>query len=196
MPRERLSRLVSHALRHEPWVYELELDEEGWAMIAELLTAIHEQGPQWTQVDRDDLVDMIASSVKQRHEIDGERIRALYGHSVPGRIAKFEAEPPVHLFHGTSAQAWMTIQRDGLKPMRRQFVHLSADVATAEQVGRRKSATPLILVIRAKRAHDRGTRFWRGNDVIWLADSVLPDYLSATPVVGEEPPGSVADFWR
>ena len=25
-----LSRVVSHALRHEPWLYELELDEDGW----------------------------------------------------------------------------------------------------------------------------------------------------------------------
>lgn len=30
---ERLSRLVSHALRHEPWIYELELDDEGWVPI-------------------------------------------------------------------------------------------------------------------------------------------------------------------
>lgn len=26
----KLSRAVSHALRHEPWLYELELDGEGW----------------------------------------------------------------------------------------------------------------------------------------------------------------------
>ena len=25
-----LSKTISHALRHEPWLYELELDDEGW----------------------------------------------------------------------------------------------------------------------------------------------------------------------
>jgi putative RNA 2'-phosphotransferase len=37
---ERLSRVVSHALRHEPWLYELELDEEGWADIDSVLAAL------------------------------------------------------------------------------------------------------------------------------------------------------------
>jgi hypothetical protein len=85
---------------------------------------------------------------------------------------KVAAEPPVHLFHRTSPQAWMTIQRDGLQPMSRQYVHLSADIATAEQVGRRKSGTPLILIINAKLAHDGGTRFgeattWSGSPTPW-----------------------------
>jgi len=29
----RLSKTVAHALRHEPWLYELELDEEGWTPV-------------------------------------------------------------------------------------------------------------------------------------------------------------------
>ena len=28
-----LSRAVSHALRHQPWLYELELDDEGWVQV-------------------------------------------------------------------------------------------------------------------------------------------------------------------
>ena len=30
----QISRVVSHALRHEPWLYELELDAEGWTEVA------------------------------------------------------------------------------------------------------------------------------------------------------------------
>jgi putative RNA 2'-phosphotransferase len=37
---DNLSRAVSHALRHEPWIYELELDQEGWADVGALLTAL------------------------------------------------------------------------------------------------------------------------------------------------------------
>jgi putative RNA 2'-phosphotransferase len=177
---ERLSRLVSHALRHEPWLYELELDEEGWVPIEALLFAIHEQGPQWLRVNRDDLTQMIATSVKRRHEIDGERIRALYGHSVPGRVLKIEADPPAQLFHGTSTQAWAAIQRNGLRPMGRQYVHLSIDVTTAEQVGQRKSALPVILVVEAERAQAAGARFWRGNDLVWLADYVPSSFIATT----------------
>jgi putative RNA 2'-phosphotransferase len=181
----QLSRLVSHAMRHEPWLYELELDDEGWVPIDSLLTAIHEQGPQWSQVDRDDLIRMIASSSKQWHEVDGERVRALYGHSVPGRVARIEAQPPEQLFHGTSPQAWMVIQRSGLRPMGRQYVHMSVDVATAEQVGRRKFSPPVILVVQAQQAQAAETRFWRGNEQVWLADYVSPDYVSAVTELRE-----------
>jgi putative RNA 2'-phosphotransferase len=176
---ERLSRLVSHALRHEPWLYELELDDEGWVSVAALLDAIHGQGSEWAQIGEADLVAMIAASSKRRHEIDGDRIRALYGHSVPGRVTKIEAEPPARLFHGTSAQAWSKIQRVGLKPMGRQYVHLSVDVATAEQVGRRKSPSPVILAVDAARAREAGSRFWSGNELVWLADHIAPEHLAA-----------------
>jgi putative RNA 2'-phosphotransferase len=178
VPPDQLSRLVSHALRHEPWVYELELDEEGWAPVDALLTAIHEQGPRWSYVDRDDLAGMIATAAKQRHEMDGERIRALYGHSLPGRMVKTEAEPPEVLFHGTSPRAWGRIQHSGLRPMRRQYVHLCVDVDTAEQVGRRKAPAPVILAVRAREARQDGARFWRGNELAWLADHVPAHYLS------------------
>lgn len=32
-----LSKTISHALRHEPWLYELELDNEGWAPTTQLI---------------------------------------------------------------------------------------------------------------------------------------------------------------
>lgn len=177
MSRQRLSKLVSHALRHEPWLYELELDAEGWVPMDALLTAIHEQGSEWTAIDRDALEDMIATSDKKRHEIDGDRIRALYGHSVPGRIERTRATPPDRLFHGTSPAAWKAIQHDGLHPMSRQYVHLSADVTTAEQVGRRKAPDPIVLAVDARRAHHDGHRFWHGNQLIWLAEHIPAQYL-------------------
>lgn len=35
LPHEKVSKVVAHALRHEPWRYELELDEAGWVPVAE-----------------------------------------------------------------------------------------------------------------------------------------------------------------
>ena len=32
-----LNRTMSHALRHEPWLYELKLDSEGWTPVEALL---------------------------------------------------------------------------------------------------------------------------------------------------------------
>jgi putative RNA 2'-phosphotransferase len=175
---DQLSRLVSHALRHQPWFYELELDEAGWVQLDALLAAIHQEGAEWAKVDRRDLEIMIAGAAKQRHEIYGGRIRALYGHSTPRRIVKVAAYPPPVLYHGTSVEAWLDIQRQGLSPMGRQYVHLSVDVETAEQVGRRKSSAPVIIEVDAIAAVENGTQFWRGNASIWLSDQVAAAHLS------------------
>ena len=59
MHEAQLSRMVSHALRHEPWLYELELDHEGWASVEALLNALHGQGARWVQLTRDDLAALI-----------------------------------------------------------------------------------------------------------------------------------------
>jgi putative RNA 2'-phosphotransferase len=167
-----LSKKVSHALRHKPWLYELELDPEGWTPLADLLDAL-------PSVTRDDLVAMMAAADKQRFELDGDRIRALYGHSVPGRIVKRRAAPPAVLLHGTAPAAVPAIQRDGLLPMRRQYVHLSVDRETAAQVGGRRAARPVILTVRASDAHAAGVPFWHGNEMVWLAESVPPEFIDS-----------------
>ena len=174
-----LSRIVSHALRHEPWLYELEVDEEGWVPIPELIRAISKSSKDWDGLSSSDLVQMIDASPKKRHEIDGAKIRALYGHSFPGRLLKEETMPPAKLFHGTSSQAAEAIFRDGLQPMGRQFVHLSVDRATAKEVGKRKASSPVIIEIDAALAANEGVTFYRGNDHVWLADTIPPQYLKA-----------------
>jgi putative RNA 2'-phosphotransferase len=180
---EKLSRLVSYALRHQPWLYELELDEEGWVSVDALLEALHDLGPLWDRVGQDDLRQMVERSAKRRYEIVGDRIRALYGHSIPGKILRIQAVPPEQLFHGTSPQAWAVIIDEGLWPMGRQYVHLSVDVATACQVGRRKSLTPVVLTVWSRQANDAGVCFWRGNELVWLADHIPAAFIA----VADEP---------
>lgn len=178
MDEVRLSKVVSHALRHAPWVYELELDAEGWAPLEQLLAALREKGGTWTEVDRAAIERMMAAADKQRYELDGERIRALYGHSVPGRIEKKPGTPPAELFHGTAPTTARLIETDGLKPMRRQFVHLSADREMAIAVGGRKSSQPVILTIDAEAASKAGVVFYEGNERVWLADFVPAEFIA------------------
>jgi putative RNA 2'-phosphotransferase len=174
---ERLSKTVSHALRHEPWLYELELDSEGWTSIASLLLALRQESVAWRDLSAHDLAAMIAASSKQRHEIANGRIRALYGHSLPGRLRREPAMPPDRLFHGTSPACLPGIQRDGLLPMGRQYVHLSVDQQTARAVGKRKAPAPIILLVRSRDANDAGVVFYIGNDKVWLADGIPPRFI-------------------
>lgn len=172
-----LSRAVSHALRHEPWLYELELDDAGWVSVSELLTAVCVENPAWAGLNEADLMRMIEQSEKKRHELRDGRIRALYGHSVPHILSKELAQPPAVLYHGTAPSTVVQIKEGGLRPMGRQYVHLSTDTATAEQVGKRKAGKPAILSVRAGDAYRAGVPFYRGNDQVWLADMIGPEFI-------------------
>ena len=169
---DELSKILSHALRHEPWLYELELDDEGWASLDAVLGALRVERAEWGDLSRADVEHMIESSSKRRHEIVGDRIRALYGHSVPGKLRRERGMPPAVLFHGTSPEAAKAIMPGGLKPMSRQYVHLSVDAAMALEVGRRKSKAPVLIEIDARGAHAAGVAFYEGNEKVWLADLV------------------------
>ena len=176
-PTSALSKLISRMLRHEPARQGLELDAEGWVDVDALLSAVRRHGSRWRSVDRGDLETMLARSAKQRHEISGGRIRALYGHSTPGMVQKTAAEPPPQLFHGTAPRSVPEILTSRLRPMGRRYVHLSVDRETALSVGRRKSPSPVVLRIRAVRASASGVAFYPGNETIWLAAHVPPEYI-------------------
>ena len=174
----RLSRVVSHALRHQPARYGLALDPEGWAAVADLLAALRRHRREWAALAPADLQRMIDRSDKPRFELHGERIRARYGHSVPVEPAGRPTPPPALLYHGTTPEAARRILAEGLRPMRRRFVHLSVDEDTARQVGRRRTSRPVVLLVRAGAAHEAGVRFYEGGPGIWLADRVPPGFLS------------------
>lgn len=180
MDTRALSKTISHALRHAPWVYELELDDEGWTPLDALLSALGERRDVWDGLTVPDIAAMIAASDKQRFEIDGGRIRAMYGHSLDGKLHRTAAAPPEILLHGTSPKAAGLILQSGLKPMGRQYVHLSADRETAVLVGRRKSHDPVILEILSAAAAAAGHAFYLGNQNVWLADTVAPEFIRKT----------------
>lgn len=65
-------------------------------------------------------------------------------------IKKKEVIPPDILYHGTTHAAISKIQKEGLKPMRRRYVH-PKDIETALAVGKRRDDTPILLKVDAKK---------------------------------------------
>lgn len=187
--REDLSKTISHALRHEPDKYDLELDLEGWVRMERLIEALKKKSSEWQSLRYYDILKMIDHSEKKRHEVKAQRIgpeykntykwfiRAKYGHSVKGNIYKERSEPPEILYHGTTSKAAEVILREGLKPMDRQYVHLSGEISEAVRVGKRRQKSPRILRVKANQAFKDNVNFYRGNDKIWLSDEIAPEYI-------------------
>lgn len=173
-----LSKTISHALRHAPNEYGLHLNDEGWVEIVLLLKSLGEKRIEWQNLKLDNLIEMINKSEKKRHEIDGNYIRAIYGHSVDGKFQNSSKKPPNILYHGTSRDSVSIILRDGIKPMERQYVHLSQIINEAERIGQRKDNYPVILIVNSEKAYLDGVKFYESNDKIWLSNHIPSKYIS------------------
>lgn len=173
---ESLSKEISYALRHAPLEYGLEIDEQGWVLVEQLLTALHKDA-NWVNITEDDLLYMIEKSDKKRHEIVDGRIRAFYGHSIATKIMKEDKKPPLILYHGTARRFLTSIIEKGLLPQSRQYVHLSQDISTALDVGKRHDTKPIILEINALEAWRSGVKFYYGNEKVWLADRIPKEFI-------------------
>ena len=66
--------------------------------------------------------------------------------------------------------------QEGLKKMKRHYVHLSADLATARKVGARHGR-PVVFEVDAGRMWRDGYVFYRSENGVWLVDSVPVGYL-------------------
>lgn len=174
----KLSKILSVMLRHNPAAFGLVLDKGGWVNLEDLMAALRRERPRYANITRADIEQLIVTSDKKRYEIDGDRIRAMYGHSVDLEADYEIATPPPLLYHGTSEKALASILTEGLKPMRRQFVHLSADYQTAHIVGKRHGGRTVVLQIDAIQAHADGVVFYRSQDAVWLVAALPPRYIT------------------
>ncbi|MFE1170953.1 RNA 2'-phosphotransferase [Streptomyces sp. NPDC058773] len=169
----RLSKYLAKHLRHEPDRIGITLDAQGWVPVAELMAAAARHGFPFTRAE---LAAVVADNDKQRYVIDGDRIRANQGHSVPVDLDLPPAVPPPVLFHGTVARNVAAIRDEGLRPMARHAVHLSPDRETATRVGGRRGK-PVVLTVDAAAMHRAGHVFRVSANGVWLTDRVPPRFL-------------------
>lgn len=171
----KLGRFLSLVLRHDPGAAGIELDGHGWADVDELLAGVERTG---RRIDREALERIVRENNKQRYAFNSDhtKIRANQGHSIPVDVELREARPPQYLYHGTAERSLPAIQREGLKKMSRQYVHLSANFETAVAVGRRHGR-PVVLTIDAEAMVRDGAVFYRSENGVWLCESVPAKYF-------------------
>jgi putative RNA 2'-phosphotransferase len=172
----QLSRFLSLVLRHDPGSIGLQLDENGWAKLADLIDCMQTHGKR---VDHAMILRVVETSDKQRFRLsdDGLSIRANQGHSIAIDLKLEEMAPPQWLYHGTAVKSMPAIVREGLRKQSRQHVHLSVDRETAKKVGARHGK-PVVLEVAAQLMVQHGYRFYRAENGVWLTDHVPPDYLN------------------
>lgn len=80
------------------------------------------------------------------------------------------------LYHGTAEKYIDSIMKEGIRPRKRNFVHLSETMAMAKQVGTRHGS-PVVLSIDIEAMIRAGYQFYKAQNGIWLTGDILPKFL-------------------
>lgn len=168
----QLSAFMSKILRHSPDKFGVEIDEKGFVEIEVLIKGIKKEN-RWNEVNKKMIADIVETSEKQRFEVKGSKIRARYGHSFPVVQEKVEREVPVFLYHGTNEDSLFFIlkKEQGIRPMGRQYVHLSETRHFASLSARRRK-NPYLLKVDTGIAVRNGTTFHFAGNEVWLSTEI------------------------
>lgn len=176
MDLKKTSVFISLILRHKPEVIGISLDRHGWANVQELIDGINKTGKY--SIDMPALEEIVRTDNKQRYSFneDKTKIRANQGHSINVDVELNEAVPPEILYHGTGEKYVESINTEGLKPMSRLYVHLSKDIDTAVNVGKRHGK-PVVYKIFAGEMHRQGYEFYLSENGVWLTKTVPVNFI-------------------
>ena len=171
----KYSRFLSLILRHQPETAGITLDPQGWADVSALIAGMQAAG---TPMTAELLDEIVRTDEKMRYSYNADRtkIRANQGHSIHVELGLVPVQPPEILWHGTASRFLDSILTEGLKPMSRQYVHLSPDEETARKVGQRHGK-PVILRVNAGEMFRAGMQFFRAENGVWLTYLVPPEFL-------------------
>mgnify|MGYP002619995948 CR=1 FL=1 len=174
---ENKGKQLSWLLRHDSNSFEKGLiDKNGWRSVDEICKNYH-----YTLELFDEIVD---TNNKKRYEYneDKTKIRARQGHSIDVDVELKEdttiSESNPYLYHGTSDRFIESIKNEGLTPQTRQYVHLSVDVPTATNVGKRHGGKTYIIVINAYRMKCDGEKIYISNNGVYCVKKVEPKYFT------------------
>jgi putative RNA 2'-phosphotransferase len=172
---KHISKFMSLVLRHKPEEIGLELDEQGWAKVNELISKMNAKG---LQVTTGIIEKVVETNDKKRFAFNADKtlIRASQGHSIEVELNLPAVIPPDILYHGTTDKYLESILTTGLQKQSRQHLHLSATEETARAVGSRHGK-PVILVINARLMHEAGFCFYLSENNVWLTDAVPVQYI-------------------
>lgn len=167
----KVSKYMSFLLRHNP--ENLKMDRHGFVDVDELIEKLKKRFP----IDKKSIFEIVERSDRRRFEIVENKVRALYGHTIPVKLELEEDKTVKVLYHGTTPEAAFKILSEGLEPMKRSWVHLSPTIEIATEVGLRRTQNPVVLEINVESARNNGLRFYKATDKVYVCGAILPKYI-------------------
>ena len=169
----RIGKFLSLVLRHKPKEANLTLDPNGWTDTKSLLKNVN--------IDLTELDWIVSNDNKERFSYNDNKtkIRANQGHSISEIDLNLDEiqDIPEYLYHGTSTSVLSILIQEGIKKMKRNYIHLSKDIETATIVGKRKGNNIVIIKIDSKQMYKDNIEIYISKNNVYLTDYVNPKYF-------------------
>ena len=186
---ERLSRLLTAALRHKPQDFDLHLQDDGFVDLEEVASkkAFRKHGASPRMLAA---VSVKISKKRFIFRLTGRRVcvAASHGHSkgILRSLAIFEqltvATAPELAYHATQFRKWAGIAANGLQSMDREHVHLALQ---ADQESGLRQGQDLLLVVRARAMVAAGITLLRSATNVLLTPGVTSGGLLPLHFIAE-----------
>lgn len=172
--RVKISKLMSYILRHAPWEFGVDVDEAGFVSLDELIKALRKVHP-W--IEEKHVLWIVENDPKGRFEIRGNKIRARYGHTFDVSLDHEEDVDVKVLYHGTPRRNLEKILREGIKSMKRKFVHLTTSKKEAYETGRRYGRDVVVILVDAECLRKKGYRIYKAGKNVRIVEFVPPECI-------------------
>jgi putative RNA 2'-phosphotransferase len=174
---ESLGRMMAGVLRHFPEKFNLEMDEMGWIDLMQFITALKHRRPEYHWLRQHHILAIVKSDPKGRYQLEEDKIRATYGHSLDIELDLPTDKIPGKLYYPATEEEVELLLETGLKPSDRKMVHLSKTYKDAEIAGKHRVENPIILEIDAKKAIKKGAIIKRAGTTVFVTRDIEPDFI-------------------
>ena len=172
-----LGRILALVLRHAPEKFGVEMDLNGWVNSRELSEAIQNQRRHFHWLRGWHFEAIANADTKGRYQVEGEMIRATYGHSIELELDLPTDDIPEALYWPCDPDTVATHMEYGITAGDRKHVHLSKTISNAMEAGHVRISRPAILEIDTTRAIADGHTIWRAGTTVFLCEEMPSEYL-------------------
>jgi putative RNA 2'-phosphotransferase len=191
-----VGRILAGILRHFPEKFDLDMDLNGWVDIRDISEEIRrrKRNLHWLRVHH--LRAIAETDPKGRYQIDNNRMRASYGHSVDIELDHPSDNVPPSLFYPATQEEVDILLDSGITPTDRRYVHLSKTYMDAFTAGVHRTEDPQILEVDAAAALLAAVYIGQAGPTVFVSRGIPPDFINVAEepeeFVPPEPPEQIA----
>lgn len=173
---DRIGRTILGGLRHPNPLANLRHDCFGLFQIENLNRFVAGRFQQAEPARFQDRFEQVFEQLvaKEKIEVRGDKVRALYGHSLRGIIVGEMKWPKMELFHATRQRYLASILKHGLRPQGRTWVHLTSNERYADTILRNHNygGRSILFKVVPNLLEDFDVTFRKPNSHVWLVNRV------------------------